>query len=32
MEKLHEVFIAELQDLLKRYEADISLRIDVYDQ
>jgi len=32
MEKLHKEFIEELQDLLKKYNADISLNRNMYDQ
>ena len=32
MEELHEDFINELQDLLARYNADISLKTNMYDQ
>lgn len=32
MEGLHEDFIKELQDLLARYDADISLNTNMYDE
>lgn len=32
MEELHKEFIEELQDLLKKYNADISLNRNMYDQ
>lgn len=32
MKKLHKDFINELQDLLSRYDADISLNTNMYDQ